>query len=253
MHSMFCWACGVLMSIAGSTEGGQEEGRPSYTIYRAGGAPILVDGRLDELAWTAAPDVGKFVFPWYEGGKKEQTVAKILWDETSLYVAFICEDAYIWAEHTLRRSRVYLDDTVEVFTAPDPDRPQAYFNLEMNVLGALLDGFHPEGRGTGNRDAWHATGIKIRTTITGMLNDDSDQDEYWVLEAAIPFSNFTKVAKNTPPAPGDIWHLNLNRLGGKTNRQHSQWSASQTPGPSFHVPEDFGRVMFSERASPFWR
>ena len=70
-----------------------------YSIYRAG-TPITVDGRLDEPAWTAAPDVGAFVFPWYENGKKEQTVAKMLWDDENLYAAFICEDAHIWAEHT---------------------------------------------------------------------------------------------------------------------------------------------------------
>ncbi len=81
------------------------------------------------------------------------------------------------------------------------------------------------------------------------MNDDSDEDEYWILEAAIPFANFSQVAKNTPPKSDDAWHLNLNRLGGKTNQQHSQWSKTL---PSFHVPEGFGRVIFSERASPFW-
>ena len=101
--------------------------RPEYTIHRAA-TPIVVDGRLDEPAWTAAPDVGAFVFPWHKGGKQEQTVARMLWDETHLYVAFLCEDAHIWAVHTQRDSPVWRDDTVEVFTAPNPDRPQAYFN-----------------------------------------------------------------------------------------------------------------------------
>ena len=83
------------------------------------------------------------IFPWYEAGKKEQTVAKLLWDDEHLYAAFICEDAHISAEHTERDSEVWKDDTVEVFTAPDPDHPQMYFNLEMNVLGIFLDQFHP--------------------------------------------------------------------------------------------------------------
>ena len=119
--------------------------QPVYTVYRTG-TPIVIDGRLDEPAWVAAPDVGAFVFPWYESGKKEQTVAKMLWDDAHLYVAYICEDAHIWAEHTARDSAVWKDDTVEVFTAPNPDRPQAYFNIEMNVLGIFLDQFHPEGQ-----------------------------------------------------------------------------------------------------------
>jgi hypothetical protein len=223
-----------------------------YTIYRAGG-PISIDGRLDEPAWLAAPDVGAFVFPWHTSGKQEQTVAKMLWDDDNLYVAFLCEDAYIWAEHSERDSAVYEDDTVEVFTAPNPDQPNAYFNIEMNVLGIFLDQFHPDGAGVPVKEEWNGEGIQISTAISGTLNDDSDEDRFWVLEAALPFRNFEAVAKHTPPEPGDAWHLNLNRLGGKTNVQYSQWSASQTPKPQFHAPADFGRVIFSDVASPFWR
>jgi hypothetical protein len=223
-----------------------------YTIYRAG-TPIVIDGRLDEPAWVATPDVGRFVFPWYQSGKQEQTLAKILWDDENLYVAFVCQDAHIWAEHTQRDSSVWKDDTVEVFTAPNPDRPKAYFNIEMNVLGIFLDQFHPNGPGIPVEDEWNGTGIQIKTSVVGTLNDDSDEDQYWILEAAIPFENFSKVAKNTPPKDGDTWHMGLNRLGGKTNEQYSLWSASQTPKPQFHSPDDFGKVTFFTIASPFWR
>ena len=91
----------------------------TYTVYRADVTPTI-DGRLDEAAWMAAPDVGGFVFPWWEGGAREQTVAKLLWDDDYLYAAFVCEGAYIWAEHTQRDSAVYRDDCVEIFTAPNP-------------------------------------------------------------------------------------------------------------------------------------
>jgi hypothetical protein len=238
----------LVTNLAGEVSVSQKE----YTIYRAG-TPITVDGRLDEPAWMAAPDVGAFVFPWYESGKQEQTVAKILWDDDNLYVGFLCEDAHIWAEHTERDSAVYMDDTVEVFTAPNTDRPNTYFNIEMNVIGIFLDQFHPEGPGVPVKEEWNGEGIRIATAIDGTLNDDSDEDRSWTLEVAIPFRNFESVAKNTPPKSGDDWHLGLNRLGGKTNVQYSQWSASQTPKPQFHAPADFGRVIFSDAASPFWR
>ena len=227
-------------------------GTPEYTIFRAG-TSITVDGRLDEPAWMAAPSVGAFKFPWYESGKQEQTVAKLLWDDENLYVAFLCEDAHIWAEHTKRDTSVWKDDTVEVFTAPNPDRPHAYFNIEMNVLGIFLDQFHPNGPKAKVEREWDGEGIRIATSIVGTLNDDSDTDDYWILEVAIPLVNFSEVAKNTPPKPGDVWHMGLNRLGGKTNQQYSQWAPSTTPKPQFHAPDDFGRVIFSEAASPFWQ
>jgi len=223
---------------------------PKYTVYRTGSA-ITIDGQLDESAWFAAPQFTPFVFPWYASGKKEQTVAKMLWDDEYLYVAYLCQDAHIWAEHVFRGSSVWKDDTVEVFTAPNPDRLNAYFNIEMNVLGIFLDQYHPEGpRGPLDRQ-WQAQGVQLKTSLLGTLNDDADQDSHWVLEVAIPFKIFIKVAKNTPPQPGDQWRLNLNRLGGKTNEQYSQWTASGTPKPQFHYPQDFGWIAFSAESCPF--
>ena len=68
----------ALLSAAAGLASAEE--LPTYTIQRAG-TPISVDGRLDEPAWLAAPDAGSFQFPWWESGKKEQTVAKLLYDD----------------------------------------------------------------------------------------------------------------------------------------------------------------------------
>jgi hypothetical protein len=241
---LVCGAFAVLANAAAADE--------SYTIYRTG-VPLTIDGRLDEAAWTAAPDVGGFVFPWWQAGRREQTVAKLLWDDEHLYAAFLCEDAHIWAEHTQRDSTVYRDDCVEVFTAPNPDRPDAYFNIEMNVLGIVLDQWHPKGPGKPVPGQWNGEDFRIATSVVGTLNDEGDEDQYWVLEAAIPLANFALSGAQIPPQAGDIWHLNLNRCGGRTNEQYSQWQASQTAKPSFHQPGDFGQVEFSRAVSPFWR
>ncbi len=222
---------------------------PRYTIYRTE-TPITIDGKLDEPGWFAAPSVGDFQFAWYKSGKKEQTVAKLLWDDEYLYVAFLVQDAHISGTRTERDSTVWKDDCVEVFTAPNPDLPKAYFNLEMNVRGAILDSYHPSEKSQKIEGKWNPDGIRIKTSVSGTLNDDSDSDRYWILEAAIPFAGFSHVAKHTPPENGDVWHLNLNRLGGKTNQQFSQWSPGTSPEPQYHRPQDFGRVIFSTESRP---
>lgn len=218
----------------------------TYSIARAN-VEIKVDGKLDEAAWKNARAVGDFVFPWWKEGLKEQTSAKLLWDDTHLYVAFHCQDQHVAGEQTDRDSRVYQDDCVEVFTAPNPAQPLNYFNIEMNVRGAFLDQHHPGGPGAPTPKQWNATGVKIATAVDGTLNNDADQDRGWILEAAIALENFKEVARNIPPRPGDVWHLNLNRLGGKTNPQYSQWTPSKTDRPQFHAPKDFGRVIFSDK------
>lgn len=223
---------------------------PSYTIYRIN-SPINIDGRLDESAWQITPTVGPFQFPWHTEGKKEQTVARLLWDDTTLYVSYRCEDAHISGQFTKRDEPVYRDDCVELFTAPNPNRLDQYFNFEMNVRGALLDNYHTKGPGSGSKKhKWNSQGIKIAVKIDGTLNDDSDTDRHWILEAAIPLSNFQGVAAHIPPHGGDLWRLNLNRCGGTTNQQFSQWSPSDSQKPAFHMPASFGRVTFSTSEPP---
>lgn len=219
--------------------------RPTYRIQRTT-AKIQIDGKLDEVAWKNAPSAGEFHFPWWKQGAKEQTEAKLLWSDQFLYVSFRCDDAHVSGEHADRDSPVYRDDCVEVFTAPNPEQPNNYFNIEMNVRGAFLDQHHPGGPGTQTEPNWNAQGVVIATSVDGTLNDDTDTDRGWILEAAIPFENFHAAARHTPPQPGDTWHMNLNRLGGKTNPQHSQWSPGKTDRPQFHAPQFFGRVTFQE-------
>ncbi|MEZ6046121.1 MAG: carbohydrate-binding family 9-like protein [Planctomycetaceae bacterium] len=216
---------------------------PEYTIKRTSG-PIKIDGKLDEADWSAAKSVGEFKFAWYESGKKEQTEAKMLWDDKYLYVSYLCEDAHISATRTERGSSVWLDDCVEVFTAPNADDNQNYFNIEMNVNQAFLEGHHPKGHGTSAKERWRCEGIQIATTVKGTLNDDSDEDSYWILEAAIPFSAFAHVAKHTPPQPGDMW-FKPQSSGWGNHQQYSQWSPGTTIEPQYHAPQDFGRVYYS--------
>ena len=230
---LFCVLWGGSLSLAAV---------PTHKVIRATGK-IKIDGKLDEPSWGKTKTLPKFVFPWWKSGLKEQTTVRVLYDDRYLYVSYRCDDAHISARRTKRDSQVYLDDCVEIFIAPNPQTPLNYFNFEMNARGALLDQHHPKGPGPTKRE-WNSKGVRIAVTRVGTLNKDDDRDRQWTLEAAIPWSNFRGVAKSIPPARGDVWHVNLNRCGGVTNQQYSQWSASQTKAPQFHAPKDFGRFSF---------
>ena len=214
---------------------------PSYVVQRTTG-PVAIDGQLVEADWFAAESMGAFVFPWYEGGEQEQTVAKMLWDDEHLYVAFLCWDEHISATYTDRDDPVSRDDCAEVFVSPNPGDIMTYFNIEINAIGTVLD----RGPYNGRSAEWTAEGLRNAVVVEGSLNDDSDTDRYWTMEIAIPFRAFGEVPIHIPPKDGDVWRLNLNRCGGKTNPQYSQWSASEVEKPNFHVPVDYGVIQFVE-------
>ena len=223
---------------------------PGYVVESTGGV-ITVDGRLNEPDWIRGRSVGDFVFPWWDEskGEKDQTVAKILWDDLNLYVGFLCYDPYIWAEITETDGPVYPDDCVEIFLSPDREDVERTYSIEINAIGTILDSFrqpNPDGSIAVDR-SWDAQGMKVAYSHRGTLNNDSDQDTLWIMEVVMPLSNFGLVAKNIPPKDKDVWRLNLNRCGGKTKMQYSQWSSTGTPEPNFHVPSRFGQVYFSSR------
>lgn len=213
---------------------------PQYTVMRTTGK-IIIDGILDDPDWAAARTVGAFVFPWWTSGEKEQTEAKMLWDDNFLYIAYRCDDTHIWADHYDTNTATCLDDCVEIFWNPNPKAGDGYNMFEMNCIGNVL--------AVCNDLKKPAIGNKIlpphiAQRIEGTVNNDADTDKGWVLEAAIRFSDYPGLFDGGTPKDGDMWRVGLHRCGGKTNEQFSQWSASQTPQPNFHSPKDFGKLLF---------
>jgi hypothetical protein len=204
---------------------------------------VAIDARLDEPAWRRAPAAGEFHFNQWKGGEKEPTVAKMLWDDKNLYVSYYCYDRHISAFVTRRHGPVSKDDCVEIFLAPNPNKVTNYYTFEINVIGAMLNRCRTDWW-TGP-PTWEPEGVRYRTSFHGLpRKEESPDDDHWIVELAIPFSNFVHDAAHTPPQDGDEWRLNLHRLGGITNAQASSWSPILPPARSFHTPEAFGWVRF---------
>lgn len=217
-------------------------------VYRAA-SRIVIDSRLDEPAWRAAPPVGDFHFNRWKSGDREPTVARLLWDDENLYVGYMCHDRHISARIAERHGPVSQDDCVEIFLSPDPEKVTNYYTFEINAIGAMLNRCRTDWW-TGP-PTWEPEGVRYRTTFQGMeRKEESPDDRHWIVELAIPFRNFARDAAHTPPRDGDRWRLNLNRTGGITNRQSSTWSPIAPPAASFHTPQAFGRVRFVNRRPP---
>lgn len=227
------------------------EGVPSYVIPRAA-TPVTIDGRPDDPAWMAADPI-EFTFPWDDVSPEEAqtTTARVLYDQEALYVLYECEDPYLDAQVVERDGPVYQEDAVEIFASPNPVDVSVYFGFEMNIRGALLDYVAYEGGAERTpaeymRFEWQSEGVEIETTYDGTLNDHSDIDNGWVLEAKIPFHNFLHYGASMPPQAGDMWRLNLNRTKGYGG-QYCCWSDTRSEKPSFHHSAWFGKAYFSQR------
>lgn len=217
---------------------------PRYDVKRAS-TPIVVDGRLDDAAWIRASAPVTLQFLWdNQTGAKQKTAARVMWDAQALYLGFEADDADITARFLQRDDPTYQDDAVEFFVNPDPKQEAVYYGFEMNVRGVLYDYLNYNSRTLFKR--WDATGMQIATTMRGTLNERTDTDTGWTLEAAIPWSNFEELSRR-PPAAGAVWKANFNRWDGVAPaRRMSIWSDPQNTTSWPHVPARFGELVFVE-------
>jgi hypothetical protein len=213
---------------------------PRYEVKRAT-APIQIDGKLAEPAWAAAEKI-ELVFPWdSQTGPKQKTTVRLLYDDTSLYVAYECEDTDITAIHTTRDAPVDQDDSVILLLNPKPSQTHAYIGLEMNVRAVFHD--YLSAAGEYFFQQFNMQGVRVATYIDGTANDHSDQDRGWSLEAAIPWNNFDDLSRQH--GAGTTWSANFGRWDGTApNRRFSIWSDSLLDRPSPHAPARFGQLVF---------
>ncbi len=217
---------------------------PKYEVKRAT-VPVSVDGKLDEAAWAGASAPVTLQFLWdNQTGAKQKTSVRVVWDAQALYLGYEADDADIIARFLQRDDPTYQDDAVEFFVNPDPKQEVVYYGFEMNVRGVLYDYLNYNSRTLFKR--WDATGMKIATTMRGTMNERTDTDTGWTLEASIPWANFEELSRR-PPVPGTVWKANFNRWDGvQPARRMSIWSDPQNAESWPHVPSRFGELIFVE-------
>jgi hypothetical protein len=161
--------------------------------------------------------------------------AQILWSDESLSVRFVgrqIEPLIVNSNPKVDQKTIGLwdRDVCEIFLAPDPNRPQRYFEFEAAPTGEWVDLgilITPEGRET---DSGFLSGMSVETRVG---------ENQIVVLMRIPWS------ESLPkPRKGDTWRCNLFRCVGTGNERYLAWQPTYTPEPYFHVPEVFGRLDF---------
>ncbi len=219
--------------------------------HLAAGAVITIDGRLDEPAWQAAQGTGPFVDVGSgreNAGLPTQGNARVLWDDQALYVGFEVSDKKVHGGWPLGRvdNHLWEKDTVEMMIDPDGDGDNKdYYEIQINPQNLVFDTQYDDynspngnGRGPFGHEEWSAN-LTSAVVVHGTLDDDSDTDQGYTVEARIPWASFTK-AQHAPPRPGDTWRMNFYAM---KNNGGTAWSPILGMG-NFHRASRFGRVRW---------
>jgi len=206
---------------------------------------VPLTGRVAGTAWAKADQDDIDLFPWHTSGDKQATAVRVLYDATTLYVQFICQDKHIFAKAGKLNDPVHLDSCVEFFLNPHPQKASAYVNFEWNCCGVQHTGFGPDRHVRKEITPDLAARMSIVTSVATPRKEESPADNGWWLCAAIPFEVLEEMTGSTVrPGRGTVWRGNFFRCGGKTDDQYACWNAISTPSPDFHRPEFFGELRF---------
>ena len=252
----------------------------AYRCHFARNAPKF-DGKLEEEAWAKAPWTREFTD--IEGGTRplprHTTRVKMLWDDQFLYVAAYLEEPDLWATYDEHDMIVFHENDFEVFVDPDGDGRE-YYEIEINVIGTVFDLFlhRPYREGGPAEHGWHASGMKTAIHTTGTVNNPLDRDESWVVELAIPWSDFQPPKTRmdgTPwvlppirehlrsaeaPRDGETWRINFSRVHWDLqvvdetyqkvpDRPEYNWTWTPQWEINMHVPEHWGFLEFTKQES----
>lgn len=164
-----------------------------------------------------------------------------LWrDDARLYVLFAAEDDEIVATKRRHDDDLWTEDVFEVFLAPE--RPESYFELEVNPLGTIFDArvSSPERRRQSMAvdRSWTCSGLwpAIRINRVGATLNALDA------LLAIPF----RALGVESPDAGTEWRANFYRIDRSTRGDSfAAWAPTMADPPDFHRPDHFGSLVFT--------
>ena len=109
---------------------------PVYTCFKID-REIVLDGRLTDALWKKAPAVT--LVKADSGAQADvRTEVRLLYSSTTLYIAFVCEDDYVWGTKTEPDADIYNEECVEVFLNP-AGSPHQYYEINVSPRNVVFD------------------------------------------------------------------------------------------------------------------
>jgi hypothetical protein len=207
---------------------------PSYVCHKVK-EPIVIDGRLNEDAWSRAQ--WSESFGAIDSGRKDgrETNVALLWDDQYLYGAYRVQDFDVRGTMSGHHEHVYIcDDDVEIFV----EGPNGYYEVGVNPINniyelkwtwleqiisannsAELDKLlrlsdrlyyaprRGEKYGRIGDMGWELPGIRHAVQVDGILNNPETVDVGWTVEFALPWAGLSAVGLPAKPSSGQQFRV----------------------------------------------
>ena len=191
---------------------------------------LVIDGKLDEAAWSKAPEQTGFELVGLRERKpvpaEVQTSFRVLRDRDRVYFGIRCLEPAMdqLTVHAADQhdAAMWSDDDVELFLDPVGDRNE-YYQLAINSRGTEVDLYYIERGNTQKAYSavWQAAAFQ--------------REGFWSVEVALPFA---ALFQRPASAWSDTWAFSLSRTRTPKPSYYSQFS----PGNKYHDVDSFGTL-----------
>ena len=220
-------ACLVALASPPLSAQVEDRGKKSVRVVRIETPPVL-DGRLDDPAWTHAVAVDDLheVYPDEYEPPSRETLVYVVYDDDALYVgARMFDEPGEINALILRQGAPVDDDRFGLMLDPFNNARSGYI-FELNPLSVRDDALFQNT----TEENWNWTGI-----WHGRSNMDEDG---WTVEFRIPFKTVSFDPEN------DTWGINFSRYRTRNNEQIGWSSNNRAQNPS-----NFGEAVGFEGLS----
>ncbi|MEO7213870.1 carbohydrate-binding family 9-like protein [Mucilaginibacter sp.] len=177
--------------------------------------------------------------PWHQAGHLPQASFSLAHNQQGIYLKYKVSEQHVLTRYKNINDPVYKDSCVEFFIAFGDDKN--YYNFEFNSLGTALCGYG--GSKTDRFDLPVDIAATINTLSTTIPQDAETGLYNWELTLFFPFSVF--VHHNKLDLKEQACRVNFYKCGDDLPEPHFlSWVPIEHPYPEFHLPEQFGSVVF---------
>jgi hypothetical protein len=221
-----------------------------YVVHKAVITPEFT-GNWNGPAWKQAETLSVASFHPAGSEHKPTVNARVLYDDTTLYVHFKVLDRFIRSLHTRHQDPVCQDSCVEFFF--QPRSTPGYFNMEANCGGTLHCSFIEDHQRTPTGFAQYRLidtswldRLRIYHSMPSVVEPELPGSEAWTVEYGLPLSLIETYAGPLGKITGQTWRANFFKCGDKTSHPH--WASWAPIGEAlnFHQPDRFAPIFFGE-------